>query len=115
MNVMKHIETAAIKKAHQKGWIPFRFEYTSGEKDTAILVYGGVPVGVYQNGGNRGRPRWDKRNSQMVVVRPSDIEQASEEYERASGNCSGCLGETRVQVGWTKEVCPICGGTGRVS
>ena len=64
----------AIRKAGIEGWLPYAWEVVDPHSD-GLIVTGSVPVGVFQRGPRKGRPKWDPKHptTRRVIVMPQDL------------------------------------------
>jgi hypothetical protein len=110
--IVKHAETVARRKIDAAdGWEWFRVEMVD---DGIVKLTGGVPTV-----GPKGKKKWPK----LALCRASYVTEAEvvaerERYERETGKCGGCFGETREWTGWSLidgnryRECRDCAGTG---
>jgi hypothetical protein len=85
-----------------------------------IQLSGSIPIGTYQSGPRKGRPKFPTQsNYQRVIITRDDVADARARWEDETGLCSWCDGTgqetagTSVTAGTKYQTCRACGGTGK--
>lgn len=115
-------EVVARKKlAVGDDWLMFAWECVNDRRNADVIVTGGVPVGVYVRGPRKGRPKWDIKTAQRVVVTHQEELAAKHAYEIETGLCADCFGSRETWAGWNHETgnryrpCARCAATGKAA
>ena len=109
----KHLFESAKRKAKNNELDAYSWEVIGSD---AILVTMGIPR-ILQKGKNKGKKTWDGK-FQEVVTKAEMLEERNR-YEKETGLCGECLGETKVFLGWNHidglsyKGCGRCFGTGK--
>lgn len=85
-----------------------------------IQLSGSIPIGNYQSGPRKGRPKFPAKSIyQRVIITRDDVADARRRWEDETGLCSWCGGTgqeiagTSAATGTKYRTCRACGGTGK--
>ncbi len=86
------------------------------------LCEGCVPTETYKSGPKKGKPKFDPKNSQRIVLSNHDLDAEKHRYSTTTGRCCGCFGRAARAVAsgirdgvpyQDRKPCPDCKGTGK--
>ncbi|GAB3305762.1 hypothetical protein [Luteimonas notoginsengisoli] len=104
MSEINFVEQVARQKLGVgNDWLMYAWEVVGELEHADLIVTGGVPVGLFQRGPRKGRPKWDRKLSQRVVVTRAEERAALLAFEASTGKCSGCQGSGEQWAGWSAE------------
>ena len=85
-----------------------------------IELNGSIPIGTYQRGPRKSRPKFPTHSTyQRVIITRDDVADARRRWEDETGLCSWCGGSGQetarvsVKTGTTYRACRACSGTGK--
>lgn len=107
-----------IHRLHGKPeeWTAYRFSACG--PPGFIKITGSVPVGVYQRGPRKGRPKWNLKLGEDFWISQSQVEETRSLWELTHGKCYECDGTGQATYGWSskdgelKGPCRRCKATG---
>jgi hypothetical protein len=110
-----HLSSAARRKLNKPdGWQVVRWEAIGDTDD--LLIGGGVPVGIYQRGPRKGRPKFAPPFDQCVITKAELLTERLR-FEADTGKCYACE-NGQEWAGWSRDdgnrfrTCRRCNGSG---
>lgn len=110
-----HWDAAARRKMGlPAGWKAYCWEMVGDD----CIVIGSVPVGVFERGPRKGKPKWEGEGTKVIVTAAEGRAEIGH-YERETGNCHNCLGTGKEFESWAKDTglklktCETCKGSGK--
>ena len=103
----------AESKVGIPGWQAEAWEDIGGDS----IVEGSVPDGFYRSGPRKGKPRFTRPRTKVVVTK-AELQAAATAYEAETRKCWDCKGSGQVWAGWSKaegtkyRTCSRCDGSG---
>jgi len=87
------------------------------------LCDGCVPTATYKTGPKKGKPKYDAKVSNKIILSDQEKDAEQRRYSETTGRCYGCFGRATRSTGggmadgkfveYPRRPCPDCKGTGK--
>ena len=121
MSPVPNFHAMAARRIHglPDTWEPRIYEVIGNADGMAkFKLTGSVPIGVVSRGPRKGKPKWPPRNRlQEVIITRSDVDAVRTEWVETTNLCPECGGDGRVAWrlstanGIEYRQCKACNGT----